>query len=71
MHFYKITIAQQLAISPAQAAGYLPAEYVIQGASIPQMGTHWLNPASPELPPSSMPFTHTFILVPQMDRFIF
>lgn len=65
MHFYKITIAQQLAISPvpgpAPAAGYLPAEYVIQGASVPQMGTHWLNPASPELPPSSMPFTHTFI----------
>lgn len=65
MHFYKISVADQSAITgvpgPAPAAGYLPASYVIRGATVPQMGTHWLNPASPELPPTLAPFTHTFI----------
>lgn len=65
MHFYKISVADQMMITPVPgpvpAAGYLPAAYVIQGATVPQMGTHWLNPASPELPPSFQPFTHTFI----------
>lgn len=65
MHFYKISVEQQMMITgvpgPAPAAGYLPAAYVIQGATVPQMGTHWLNPASPELPPTFQPFTHTFI----------
>ncbi|MFN5135562.1 MAG: hypothetical protein ACK5DG_09625 [Chitinophagaceae bacterium] len=65
MHFYKISVADQMMISPVPgpvpAPGYLPAAYVIQGATVPQMGTHWLNPASPELPPTFQPFTHTFI----------
>ena len=65
MHFYKITVAQQMTITgvpgSAPAAGYLPASYVIQAATVPQMGTHWLDPSSPELPPTFSPFTHTFI----------
>ncbi len=65
MHFYKITMEAQMAITgvpgPVPASGYLPAAYVIQGVTIPRMGTHWLNPASPELPPTFQPFTHTFI----------
>lgn len=65
MHFYKITLAQQMAITGAftgaPPAGYLPSSYVIQGATVPQMGTHWLDPSSPELPPTFQPFTHTFI----------
>jgi hypothetical protein len=65
MHFYKISVADQMMITPVPgpvpAAGYLPAAYVIQGATVPQMGTHWLNPASPELPPTLQPFTYTFI----------
>jgi hypothetical protein len=63
MHFYKISVADQMAITgvpgPAPAAGYLPASYVIQAATVPQMGTHWIDPSSPELHGS--PFTHTFI----------
>ncbi len=64
-HFYKISTSEQMMIGPmptaAPPAGYLPASYVIQGATVPQMGTHWLDPASPELPPRFIPFTHTFI----------
>ncbi len=65
MHFYKISMEAQMAITgipgPVPAQGYLPSAYVIRGATVPQMGTHWLNPASPELPPTFQPFTHTFI----------
>ena len=63
-HFYKISVADQLAITgaptPLPPAGYLPASYVIQGGTVPQMGTHWLDPSSSELSPP-FAFTHTFI----------
>ena len=65
MHFYKISLADQMSIGPvpgpSPAPGYLPASYVIQGATVPDMGTHWLDPSSPELPPTFTLFTHTFI----------
>lgn len=74
-HFYKITLEQQMAITPfptaAPPAGYLPASYVIQGATVPQMGTHWLDPSSPELPPTLAPFTHTFIYGSNNGQVIF
>lgn len=74
-HFYKISTAAQLMITPmptaAPPAGYLPASYVIQGATVPQMGTHWLDPASPELPPRFVPFTHTFIYGSNTGKVIF
>ncbi|MEP7107516.1 MAG: hypothetical protein ABI760_06025 [Ferruginibacter sp.] len=64
-HFYKISVENQNLITgvpgPVPSPGYLPASYVIQGGTVPQMGTHWLDPSSPELPPTSAPFTHTFI----------
>jgi hypothetical protein len=64
MHFYKISIAEQMAITGTPTApplaGYLPVTYVIKGATVPQMGTHWLDPFnSPEL--HGAPFSHTFI----------
>jgi hypothetical protein len=65
IHFYKIPVAEQMMITGAPTAappaGYLPASYVIQGGIVPQMGTHWLDPASPELPPTLATFTHTLI----------
>ncbi len=74
-HFYKISTADQMMIGPmptaAPPAGYLPASYVIQAATVPQMGTHWLDPSSPELPPVSLPFTHTFIYGSTMGKVIF
>lgn len=39
---------------------YIPAGYILPpGTMIPQMGVHWLDPATPEL--SGKPFTTTFI----------
>ena len=65
MHFYKISIADQNAITgvpgPAPGHDYLPLSYKVRGATVPQMGTHWLDPSSPEFPPTSAPFSHTFI----------
>jgi hypothetical protein len=65
-HFYKITLAEQLAIppySPASAAqidllpppGFMPATYKADPGGIPAMGKHWTDPAAPS------PFTHTMI----------
>ncbi|MDB5280664.1 MAG: hypothetical protein JWR61_5619 [Ferruginibacter sp.] len=75
MHFYKISVAEQMQITgmptAAPSPGYLPASYVIQGATVPQMGTHWLDPASPELPPTFTPFTHTLIYGSNNGQVIF
>jgi len=32
------------------------------GMTVPRMGLHWVDTASPELPPSNQPFTRTFIM---------
>jgi len=32
------------------------------GMTVPRMGLHWVDTASPELPPSNQPFTTTFIV---------
>ena len=32
------------------------------GMTVPRMGLHWIDTASPELPPSNQPFTRTFIV---------
>ena len=75
MHFYKISMAEQAAIGPVAGpvppSGYLPASYVIEAATVPQMGTHWLDPSSPELPPTFIPFTHTFIYGATNGKVIF
>lgn len=49
----------------------IPARYVSThillktspaGMTVPRMGLHWLDTASPELPPTNAPFTRTFIV---------
>jgi hypothetical protein len=71
-HFYMISSADRLAIpqpSPASIAmfnlappaGYLPADYTIQGEPVAQMGTHRIDHTMPELPPTLKPFTHVLI----------
>lgn len=75
MHFYKISIDEQMLISgmktAAPAPGYLPASYKIEGGTVPQMGTHWLDPSFPELPPTLKPFTHTLIYGSNNGQVIF
>ncbi len=65
IHFYKIPVAQQMMITAAPtappASGYLPPMYVFNAGAVPQMGTHWPDPTSPEFPPTLSPFTHTMI----------
>ena len=68
-HFYKISVADQLAIPPYDVApagfdnlppsDYLPALYFNPGGGVPQMGAHWVDVTSPEFHGGQ--FTHTFI----------
>lgn len=65
IHFYNTTSAERQTIIPndprffvSPPAGYLPATY-IQEAAVPQMGMHWVDPASPEF--HGERFTSTFI----------
>lgn len=68
-HFYKMPLAERLAIPPypqAMAAfdnnppmGYIPPGYVRGPGGEPQMGAHWVDVLSPEF--MGQPFTHTFI----------
>lgn len=74
-HFYKISVADQMAIPPyivAPAkfnhnppAGYMPSLYLNPGGGVPMMGAHWIDLLSPEVQPPASPnhaaFTHTFI----------
>lgn len=57
-HFYKISVAAQMAIPPYEVdpsgfdqpvpAGYLPPIYARIPGGVPQMGAHWFDPTSPE-----------------------
>lgn len=68
-HFYKISLADQMAIPPYEVdptgfdvplpAGYMPPIYVRIPGGVPQMGAHWFDPTSPEW--SGLGFTSTFI----------
>lgn len=68
-HFYKISLADQLAIPPYPLApakfdldppaGYLPPLYLHIPGGVPQMGAHWIDLLSPEF--HGQAFTHTFI----------
>lgn len=71
MHFYITTPAFQAAIPPYMPAtaakfdnlppaGFMPASYIRLPGGVPGMGTHWADPASPEL--AGATFTETFIL---------
>ncbi len=68
-HFYKISLAAQMAIPPYEIdsagfnmpipEGYMPPIYVRIPGGVPQMGAHWFDPTSPEW--HGMGFTSTFI----------
>jgi len=69
-HLYIMPEAERLQIPPYEqakakfdnlpAAPYLPANYIRPPGGVPQMGTHWIDPTSPEL--QGKPFTETFIV---------
>lgn len=54
LHFYYTSEAERLAIAPTDTvefmkpvtAGYIPNQYINIGG-VPQMGSHWINPADP------------------------
>ena len=68
-HFYKIPLADRLAIPPYEIApamfdadppaSYLPPMYLHIPGGVPQMGAHWVDLLSPEL--NGGVFIHTFI----------
>ncbi|RPD51969.1 hypothetical protein [Paracnuella aquatica] len=68
-HFYKMPLAERLAIpayelaKPAfdknPPAGYLPPAYGKAPAGEARMGAHWMDVLSPEF--NGQPFTHTFV----------
>jgi hypothetical protein len=72
------SFAERAANMPAPAeipAGYI-SSHLIAGktpaeVTVPKMGLHWLDLASPELPPQSKPFTATYILGSWDGRVIF
>ncbi|MDB4892860.1 MAG: hypothetical protein JWL61_4715 [Gemmatimonadetes bacterium] len=84
-HFYTVSDSAQRAILPsdpqwgAKAAsfpaaafvppGYVPPPGVPAASTIPMMGLHWTDLASPEL--NGKPFTSTFIFGSYDGRFIF
>jgi hypothetical protein len=58
--------AARLPAAEEMPAGYLSTHVLLNttpaGMTVPRMGLHWVDPASPELPPQSKPFTTTFIV---------
>ena len=68
-HFYKISLADQLAIPPYEVAsagfnnepppGFMPPFYLHTPGGVPQMGAHWVDPLSDEF--HDHLFTYTFI----------
>ena len=76
-HFYMITEAERLAISASSPlmdqlppVQYRPQGYVPTPGGVPQMGKHWVNPASPEIGGGQL-FTHTFIYGSYAGEMIF
>jgi len=78
-HFYTVPNEQRLAIpsanppymDPAPALKYIPTNYVELPGLVPEMGAHWVDMTSPELPPTFQKFTHTFIWGSYSGKFIF
>lgn len=79
-HFYLVPDSERMKIQPgpdwdaeanaAPEADMMPAGYILPpGTAVPEMGTHWVDPASPEL--NGKPFTHTFIYGTWNGRLIF
>jgi len=59
------TRASRLPTSDYLLSGYINTSVVAHDTpaeeTVPHMGLHWLNPASPELPPTLAPFTLTYL----------
>ncbi len=63
-HFYLTSPEERMATIPgpdtiAVNPDYIPRDYFSTGASVPNMGTHWLDAHTPEL--NGQPFDKTFI----------
>ncbi|WP_247237814.1 DUF5602 domain-containing protein [Telluribacter sp. SYSU D00476] len=63
IHFYMMSEQERMAIGPEDPkieelpeARYMPETYVPIPGGVPQMGKHWVDPASMQ-----QPFTHTFL----------
>jgi hypothetical protein len=58
--------AARLPSADEMPARYLSTHVLLKttpaGMTVPRMGLHWVDSASPELPPSNQPFTRTFIV---------
>jgi hypothetical protein len=75
-HFYKITNAERLTMTPdkvaeisqAPDAAYLPKDYISAGPA-PLMGTHWVDATSPEL--NGKGFSTTFLYGSNKGEVIF
>ncbi len=78
-HFYIIPNEDRLAIppmappymDPAPDAQYIPPMHMQLPGLVPQMGAHWVDLNSPELPPTLATFTHTFIWGSYSGEYIF
>jgi hypothetical protein len=83
-HFYTITEAAQMAMTPADpqfdtklekmpAENYRPVGTIKFPGGVPMMGAHWADPTSPELlpPPNNKQFTRTFLYGSYDGHFIF
>ncbi len=67
VHFYITSVEERMAIEfqpdDIDPDGmYIPQDYFRLPGVVPQMGSHWADMYSPELPPTLDPFTHTFII---------
>lgn len=67
IHFYMISSAERMQIGANDPlseklpeAKYMPASYIALPGSVPMMGKHWIDPASPEL--HGEVFTQTFLM---------
>lgn len=67
IHFYMMTSAERMQIGvndplseKLPEAKYLPASYIALPGSVPMMGKHWIDPASPEL--HGAEFNQTFLM---------
>jgi hypothetical protein len=78
-HFYMISSNDRAGIpglppdqmDPAPpAAQYMPVGYIQTPGRVPAMGTHWVDPTSPEFQPGSI-FTRTFIFGSYNSNVIF
>ena len=76
-HFYTVSEKERMAISPTSPhmeqlppMQYWPQGFVPTPGGVPQMGKHWINPASPEISGGQL-FTHTFIYGSYAGKFIF